>query len=139
MSVRVTAGIIHRNGRVLAARRAAGPQAGLWELPGGKVEDGETPVEALRRELFEELGCALSSAWPYDTVEYDYPDFHLTMEVFVCTLANGSEPEPTEGVHSELRWVARDEVAGLDWLPADTALAAGLAHYWDEVVEDQML
>ena len=139
MSVRVSAGIIHRDNRILAARRASGPQEGLWELPGGKPEPGESAVEALRRELFEELGCDLASAWPYDTVEYDYPDFHLSMDCFVCTLAPGSEPAATEGVHTEVRWLSRDEVLDVEWLPADVNLVRGLTHYWDEALEDQML
>ena len=68
MSVHVSAGIIHRDGRVLAARRADGERAGLWELPGGKVERGEDAVQALRRELREELGCEVGACWIYDTI-----------------------------------------------------------------------
>ncbi len=139
MTVRVAAGIIRRDDHVLAARRAAGAQAGLWELPGGKVEEGESPLEALRRELREELGCELGVAWLYDTVEYDYPEFHLSMDCFACNLAAGSEPAPNERVHSELRWLSRDQIADVAWLPADRDLMAGLAHYWDQVFEDQML
>lgn len=138
-TVRVSAGIVRGEGRILAARRASGPQAGLWELPGGKVEEGESPLEALRREVREELGCELGVAWHYDTVEHDYPDFHLSMEVFACDLARGSEPSPAEGVHSELRWLSRDELADVEWLPADRGLVSGLASYWDQVLEDQML
>lgn len=137
--VRVAAGIIRREGRVLAARRARGAQAGLWELPGGKVEPGETPETTLRREVEEELGCALAAAWPYDTVEYDYPDFHLSMEVFATGLAAGSEPACHEGVHDELRWLARDELLDVEWLPADDELVRALAFFWDEVLEDQQL
>ena len=139
MTVRVSAGIIRREGRILAARRAAGPQEGLWELPGGKIDDGESPLEALRRELREELGCELGVAWPYDTVEYDYPEFHLSMECLVCNLAEGADPAPAEGVHSELRWLSREELLDVEWLPADRALVEGLAYYWNQVLEDQML
>lgn len=139
MSVRVGAGIIHRGGKVLAARRAGGPQEGLWELPGGKVEPGEGSADALRREIREELGCKLGVSWLYDTVEHDYPDFHLTMDCYVCALAPGAEPTPAEGVHSELRWLGRDELLDVEWLPADRALMAGLTYYWDEVFSDQML
>ena len=136
---RVAAALIHRDGRLLAARRATGPQEGLWELPGGKVEADERSVEALRREIREELGCELGAAWLYDTVEHDYPDFHLTMDCFVCTLVPGAEPAASEGVHSELRWLGREELLDVEWLPADVALARSLTYYWDEAFADQLL
>ena len=139
MSTHVSAAIIHRDGRILAARRAGGAHEGLWELPGGKVEPGEDALAALRREVSEELGCAVRSAWPYDTVEYDYPDFHLTMDCYVCSLPEGAEPEAHPGVHSELRWLGRDELLDVEWLPADLDLVRGLAYYWDEALDDQML
>ena len=139
MTVHVSAALIGREGRLLAARRASGDQAGLWELPGGKVEDGESPAEALRREIREELGCELRTLWPYDTVEHDYPDFHLTMDCFVCTLPEGADPAPCAGVHSELRWLARDELLDVEWLPADVSLMRTLAFYWDEAFADQLL
>ena len=89
-AVRVAAALIARDGRLLAARRASGDQAGLWELPGGKLRAGERSDAALRREVREELGCELGVAWLYDTLDYDYPDFHLTMDCFVCRLADRS-------------------------------------------------
>lgn len=137
--VRVAAGIIRRGERVLAARRASGAQAGGWELPGGKIEPGETSERALRREVAEELGCELAAAWPYDTVEYDYPDFHLSMEVLVTSLAEGAEPEAREGVHTELRWLSRDDLLDVAWLPADEGLVRSLGFFWDEVLADQQL
>lgn len=131
--LRVSAAIIYRDGRVLAARRAAGKQQqGLWEFPGGKVEAGEAPEQALRREIAEELGCELRLAWPYDTVEHDYPDFHLTMDCYVCTLAPGSEPAADPTVHEELRWLSQGELADVEWLHADEALVASLGYFWDE-------
>ena len=139
MSVHVSAAIIHRDGKVLAARRATGPQEGLWELPGGKVEQGERPLDALRREIREELGCELGAAWLYDTVEHDYPDFHLSMDCFICGLPAGSEPSAKQSVHQELRWLGRDELLDVKWLPADLSLVRGLVYYWDEALGDQML
>lgn len=135
----VAAAIIYRDGRVLAARRADDAEGGGWELPGGKLEQGETSKEALRREIREELGCELQLVWLYDTVEHDYPDFHLTMDCYVCTLAPGAEPHRHEGVHAELRWLSRDELLDVDWLPADVALARGLSAFWDQLFEDELL
>lgn len=135
----VSAAIIRRDNRILAARRAAGAQEGLWELPGGKVEEGETADTALRREVLEELGCELGVAWPYDTVEYDYPDFRLSMDCFVTSLPDGAEPACDPTVHSELRWLSREELLDVDWLPADLGLMRGLSFYWDEAMSDQLL
>ncbi len=139
MNVHVSAALICRDGRLLAARRATGEQEGLWELPGGKVREGERADEALRREVAEELGVKVGAAWLYDTVEHDYPEFHLTMDCFVCRLADGSEPAAHEGVHSELRWLARDELFDVEWLPADVTLMRSLTYYWDEAFADQLL
>lgn len=138
-AVRVAAALIARDGRLLAARRASGDQAGLWELPGGKLRAGERSDAALRREVREELGCELGVAWLYDTLDYDYPDFHLTMDCFVCRLADGAEPVAHEGAHSELRWLAREELFDVEWLPADVQMMRSVAYYWDEAFADQLL
>ena len=139
MSTHVSAAIIHRDGKILAARRASGPQEGLWELPGGKVEPGEGALVALQREIAEELGCELGPAWLYDTVEHDYPDFLLTQACYVCSLPAGAVPSRREGVLSVLRWLARDEAHDVEWLPADKELMARLTYFWDETFSDQML
>lgn len=138
-TVRVAAAIIYRDGKILAAHRADGALPGGWELPGGKLASGEAPREALAREVREELGCDLQLVWHYDVVEHDYDDFHLTMDCFVCTLAPGQEPSRSEGVHDELRWLSRDELLDVAWLPADEALVYGLGLCWDVAFEPQHL
>lgn len=138
-TVHVSAAIIHRDDHVLAARRASGAFAGLWELPGGKVEPGESAEAALRREVAEELGCELRLCWPYDTVEHDYPDFRLSMECFVCELADGCEPTCAAGVHDELRWLSREELLDVSWLEADAQLARGLATWWDAAFDAERM
>jgi 8-oxo-dGTP diphosphatase len=111
--------------RLLAARRAVPPAlAGRWELPGGRVEPGESEAEALRRECAEELGAVVVVAARVG------PDLVLSgralLRVYAATLAAGS-PEPAPLEHAELRWVAAAELAGLDWLDADRALLPDLA------------
>lgn len=118
----------------LACQVASGPFAGLYELPGGKIESGESAEKACRREVEEELRCELSTLWPLDHVSYDYPDFHLSMEVFACELASGSEPQATE--HSELRWLSRQELVEVQWLPADAQLMSLVATYWRDLRGD---
>ena len=137
-SVRVVAAIIARDGSVLAARRADVEHGG-WEFPGGKIEEGEGAEQALERELAEELGCEVASAWPYDTVSLEDGGRRLTMECFVCALASGAEPALDERVHAELRWLGREELADVEWLPADALVARSLACYWDEALVDQQL
>ena len=131
-TVHVAAAIIVRGDRVLACRRGGvGPFAGGWELPGGKVREGESAFDACRREVDEELGVRVGTTYLYDTVEHDYPDFHLSMDCYVCHLRDGEEPRALE--HSEMRWLSREELGDVDWLPADRDLVAGLAFAWDQV------
>ena len=137
--IEVVAAIIVHDGKILATQRGYGNYKGSWEFPGGKIEPGESAVEALKREVEEELGCSVRAAWPYDTVEYDYPDFHLSMDCLVCTLEDGAEPLVADASHDELRWLARGELLDVEWLPADVALAGSLTYYWDEALSDQML
>ena len=124
--VHVAAGIIRRgNSEVLAVQRGYGQMRGLWEFPGGKVERGESPEDACRRELAEELGVEVDHPSACYTVEYDYPDFHLSMECFFCHIAAG---EPTRSDRQlDLRWVALADLPSLTWMPADEGLVAALA------------
>lgn len=136
-TLHVAGAIIQRDERMPAARRAHGMDG--WEFPGGKVEAGETSEEACRREVLEELGCKLQVTWLLDTLTYDYPEFHLVMDCFVCTLASGSEPVAKPGEHKELRWLGRDELLDVLWLPADQGLVKSLGLAWDQIMEPEHL
>ena len=130
-TVHVAAAVIKSDRGILACRRADTQGDGGWEFPGGEVEEGESAEAACRREIAEELGCRLQLSWPYDVVETDYSDFHLVMDCFACTLEPGERPVATPGVHSELRWVDRDQLMDVGWLPADRTLAQSLGMNWD--------
>lgn len=119
-TVRVAAAIILREGKLYATQRAHGALKDGWELPGGKVEENETLEEALKREIREELDMEIEVGELFRTVEYDYPDFHLSMACFLCTLAAGEEP--TLKVHKAARWLDKETLESVEWLPADVAL-----------------
>lgn len=134
----VVAAIIQKDGKVLVARRTDAEKGG-WEFPGGKVERGESAVQALERELQEELACEVASAWPYDTVRHDLDGSTLTMDCLICRLSDGAAPTIADSTHSELRWVSREELGELAWMPADAGVARSIAYYWDEAFSDQLL
>ncbi len=123
-TVHVAAGIIRRDGgrEVLAVQRGYGDMTGLWEFPGGKVERGETAEEALRREIREELKVNIVNLRDFYTVEYDYPDFHLSMECYYCALEDGSPAPSKHDRQLDMRWVPRRALAELQWMPADKGL-----------------
>ncbi len=118
---RVAAAVIAAGDRIFATARGYGPFKGRWEFPGGKIEPGETAREALVREIREELDIGIEVGACIDTVEYDYPDFHLSMDCFWCTHKTGTmkllEAEAA-------RWLCADELFEVDWLPADLDLVA---------------
>lgn len=115
----VVAAIVAKEGKVYATQRGYGEYQGKWEFPGGKIEPGESPEEALVREIREELAVHIKIDRPFCKVEYDYPTFHLSMNCFLCSFEDGS---PTLLEHSAARWVNSEEAAQLDWLPADVKI-----------------
>ena len=118
-TVRVTAAVIHADGSVFATQRGYGEFKDGWEFPGGKIEPGETPQEALVREIKEELDADIKIGALIDTIEYDYPTFHLSMDCFLC------EPLSRPFVlkeHEAARWLSAEELDSVEWLPADVTL-----------------
>ena len=122
-SIEVVAGIIRRNDRILATQRGYGEFKDGWEFPGGKTERGETPQQALIREIKEELKSEILVGEKLCTVEYDYPKFHLTMHCFWCDLLDG---EPVLLEHEAARWLTADELNSVDWLPADVQVVEAI-------------
>ena len=112
----VVAAIIVRDGRIFATQRGYGEWKDWWEFPGGKIEHGETPEDALKREIREELATEIEVDELLTTVEYDYPKFHLTMYCYLCTIISG---DLSLLEHEDARWLALDELDCVKWLPAD--------------------
>ncbi len=123
-TVRVVAAVIkalNENGDpiIFATQRGYGDFKGGWEFPGGKIEDGETPQEALKREIMEELDTEITVGELIETVEYDYPTFHLSMDCFWCEIVKG---DLVLKEHEAAKWLKSDELNSVDWLPADVSL-----------------
>ncbi|MDE6895695.1 MAG: 8-oxo-dGTP diphosphatase MutT [Lachnospiraceae bacterium] len=122
-TIEVAAAIITHSGRIFATQRGYGEFKDGWEFPGGKMEPGETPQQALVREIQEELDTEIEVGELVETVEYDYPGFHLTMHCFLCTIRSG---DLVLKEHEAARWLTREELDDVDWLPADVAVAEKL-------------
>lgn len=123
-TIKVVAAIIIRNGEVFATQRGYGEFKGWWEFPGGKIEPGECPQVALKREIKEELDADIAVGDLLDTVEWDYPTFHLTMHCYVCTLESESL---SLNEHSDAAWLTKDTLESVKWLPADLVLLEKIA------------
>lgn len=120
----MVAAVIMKEGKVFATQRGYGEFKDGWEFPGGKVEAGESPEEALCREIREELEVEVNVGDLIDTIEYDYPAFHLSMKCYACTIAGGS-PHLLE--HEAARWLSADQLDSVAWLPADITLIPKIA------------
>lgn len=115
-NVKVVAAVILNENKVLATQRGYGDYKGWWEFPGGKVEEGETPQQALTREISEELDMTVSVGSFIQSVEYTYPTFHLSMDLFWCTISEG---RAVLKEHEAALWLDRSTLYSVKWLPAD--------------------
>ncbi len=118
-TIEVVAAIIRKDNKIFATQRGTGEFKGGWEFPGGKIELGETAQNALIREIKEELDVQIEVNQLLETVEYDYPNFHLTMHCFWCELISG---DLVLMEHQDAKWLTKDELESVAWLPADLGL-----------------
>ena len=123
-TIRVVAAIIKATNEkdapiIFATQRGYGDFAGGWEFPGGKIEEGETPQEALVREIKEELDTEIKVGDLIDTIEYDFPNFHLSLDCFWCEIVSG---DLVLKEHEAAKWLTKDELNSVEWLPADITL-----------------
>ena len=125
-TIEVVAAIIIKDGHIFATQRGYGEFQGWWEFPGGKMEVGESPQEALRREINEELDADIQVNELLETVEWDYPNFHLTMHCFICSLLSESLHL---NEHEAATWLTHETLRSVKWLPADEILLDKIAEY----------
>ena len=123
-TVRVSAAVLRNGNRLFATQRGYGPWEDFWEFPGGKIEPGETPEKALAREIREELDTVVSVGRKLAQLEYEYPEFHLSMGCFLCDVVSGTL---TLKEHESARWLLPEELDSVNWLPADLELIRRIA------------
>lgn len=122
-TIHVVAAIIRESNKIFATQRGYGNFMGGWEFPGGKIEPGESREEALKREIKEELDTEIKVGELFETIEYDYPDFHLSMDCYFCTIESGSLVLKE---HQSAKWLTREMIDSVNWLEADLKLVAHL-------------
>lgn len=118
-TIEVVAAIIKKDHKIFVTQRGYGEFKDGWEFPGGKVEKGETKQQALIREIKEELDTVIQVDFYLDTIEYDYPSFHLSMDCFVCSIVEGNLILKE---HEDSKWITKEEIETLNWLPADLTI-----------------
>ena len=131
-TIQVVAAVIRDGKRFWAAQRGYGPWKDSWEVPGGKIEPGETPEQALAREIREELDTEIDIREKIAQVEYDYPDFHLSMGCYLCSVRSG---HLVLKEHESARWLAREELNAVPWLPADRIVVNRLLQAEEDAYE----
>lgn len=129
-TIKVVAAVIRNENKIFATKRGYGEYKGWWEFPGGKIEPGETPQAALRREIKEELDTEISVGELLDTIEYDYPSFHLSMDCFRCEIISG---DLILKEHEAARWLTSESLYDVNWLPADKSLILKIKKKLQEV------
>ena len=123
-TIQVVAAIIIQDGKLFATQRGYGEWKDWWEFPGGKIKSGETKKDALKREIREELATEINVGKLLTTVEYDYPQFHLTMHCYLCSIVCG---RLSLLEHEDARWLAKEHLYSVKWLPADSELVPLIA------------
>ena len=118
-TINVVAAIIIKDQKIFATQRGYGECKNGWEFPGGKIESGESPEHALEREIREELDAKIRVGELFDTIEYDYPNFHLSMKCFLCSLISD---QLTLREHEAAKWLTKENLSSVEWLPADITI-----------------
>ncbi len=125
-TIKVVAAVIRHENMIFATQRGYGDFKDGWEFPGGKIEEGESPQDAIKREILEELDTEISVGELIDTIEYDYPTFHLSMDCFLCEIISG---DLVLKEHEAAKWLDKDTIDSVEWLPADITLIEKVRKY----------